>query len=273
MNRRNESYAPLLCSYPDSEKINSVSEGAEAMFCRLLAKCDDDGNYHGEPKRLLGKLFTLRYENGSMDVKKVVTYCNELVTATLITRYVSVTNPGQAVTVTYIHINEVKKSLRTDVKKKLFFPEYTPNSQVTQNKELNETVTARNESGATRNETLPPIQSNPIQSNPIQSKPTQTNGYPLDFLTFWKKYPRKVGKGAAHKSWKKAIRKISLEVVLQAVSDQKLSEQWLKEGGKYIPNPATWLNQERWGDELKRKDTLEEVLDRAEKKFGGLTNE
>jgi hypothetical protein len=25
--------------------------------------------------------------------------------------------------------------------------------------------------------------------------------------------------------------------------------QWLREGGRFIPNPATWLNQERWGDE------------------------
>jgi len=96
--------------------------------------------------------------------------------------------------------------------------------------------------------------------------------YPLDFLQFWKEYPRKVGKGYAHACWKKVIRKTSLEVILQAVADQKQSEQWLKENGKYIPNPATWLNQERWGDELKRKETLEEVFDRAEQKFGGLTD-
>ena len=25
---------------------------------------------------------------------------------------------------------------------------------------------------------------------------------------------------------------------------------WMKDKGKYIPNPATWLNQKRWRDEL-----------------------
>ena len=33
------------------------------------------------------------------------------------------------------------------------------------------------------------------------------------------------------------------------VNAQKLSRQWQKDGGQYIPNPATWLNQGRWEDE------------------------
>ncbi len=31
----------------------------------------------------------------------------------------------------------------------------------------------------------------------------------------------------------------------------KDTDQWQKEGGQYIPNPATWLNQNRWEDEIK----------------------
>jgi len=168
MNRRNESYTPLLCNYPDSEKINKVSEGAEAMFCRLLAKCDDDGNYHGEPKRLLGKLFTLRYENGTMTVTKVLRYRNELVTATLITCYV-------VDTVTYIHINNCKKSLRKDVAKKLFFPKFDQKLQPSPAKALNENVTGRNDDVTGRDENVTPIQSNPIQSNPRERERTTGN--------------------------------------------------------------------------------------------------
>jgi len=37
--------------------------------------------------------------------------------------------------------------------------------------------------------------------------------------------------------------------VLTAIDMQKHSEQWRKESGKYIPNPAIWLNQKRWEDE------------------------
>ena len=36
---------------------------------------------------------------------------------------------------------------------------------------------------------------------------------------------------------------------MQAVATAKTSEQWLREGGRFIPNPSTWINQGRWDDE------------------------
>lgn len=68
------------------------------------------------------------------------------------------------------------------------------------------------------------------------------------FEEFWAKYPKKVAKSTA----KKAFEKVSapLETLLTAIDRQKCSEQWSKDGGQFIPNPATWLNQERWNDEL-----------------------
>ena len=76
------------------------------------------------------------------------------------------------------------------------------------------------------------------------------------FEQFWKAYPKKVGKGAARKSFEKIKPSDELlQKILSAVEQQSKSEQWLKEGGRYIPNPSTWLNQERWDDELVMKDT------------------
>ena len=68
------------------------------------------------------------------------------------------------------------------------------------------------------------------------------------FESFWAAYPRKVGKQAA----KKAFSKVSVPVktLIDAVNSQKNSEQWRKDNGQYIPNPATWLNQGRWDDVL-----------------------
>lgn len=68
------------------------------------------------------------------------------------------------------------------------------------------------------------------------------------FDEFWSKYPKKVAKSSA----KKAFEKVSapLETLLTAIDRQKCSEQWSKDNGQFIPNPATWLNQERWNDEL-----------------------
>lgn len=68
------------------------------------------------------------------------------------------------------------------------------------------------------------------------------------FARFWDAYPKKVGKGAAEKSFAKFKPDDSLtDTMIQAIEAQKRTRQW-KEG--YIPNPATWLNQRRWEDEI-----------------------
>jgi len=71
---------------------------------------------------------------------------------------------------------------------------------------------------------------------------------PGAFDAFWSAYPKKVGKDAAKKSFARV--KVELSVLLMAIEKQKHSEQWTKDNGQYIPNPATWLNQGRWEDEL-----------------------
>lgn len=69
------------------------------------------------------------------------------------------------------------------------------------------------------------------------------------FETFWKAYPKKTGKGAAEKSFEK-IRptKELFAEMMAALEAVKTSEQWQKDSGQFIPNPATWLNQKRWED-------------------------
>ena len=70
------------------------------------------------------------------------------------------------------------------------------------------------------------------------------------FAEFWTAYPKKVGKKAAQKAWEKAKPDTELfEKIMQAVATAKTSEQWLREGGRFIPNPSTWINQGRWDDE------------------------
>lgn len=76
------------------------------------------------------------------------------------------------------------------------------------------------------------------------------NGLRERFTEFWKVYPRKVGKDAAWHAWQK--RKPSAELtltVLAALAWQKQQDRWLEQNGRYVPNPATWINQGRWDDE------------------------
>ena len=37
--------------------------------------------------------------------------------------------------------------------------------------------------------------------------------------------------------------------MLEALVRQRRDPQWQRENGRYIPNPATWLDQGRWEDE------------------------
>lgn len=68
------------------------------------------------------------------------------------------------------------------------------------------------------------------------------------FDEFWAVYPKKVGKGEAKKAFQKV--KVPVSVLVEAVNRQRQSDQWRRDNGQYIPNPATWLNQGRWEDDL-----------------------
>ena len=89
------------------------------------------------------------------------------------------------------------------------------------------------------------------------------------FDQFWKAYPRKVGKGAARKAWSR-IRPTQelLQEILNSLAEQKYSDTWVRDAGRYIPHPTTWLNQERWADEPLQgpeAETPDDIARRAER--------
>ena len=78
----------------------------------------------------------------------------------------------------------------------------------------------------------------------------EKNEEKTDFDSFWQVYPRPTGKKAALKAWNAAKDKPPLADIIKALDAQKKSEQWRKDGGQFVPHPATWLNQGRWDDIL-----------------------
>ena len=64
--------------------------------------------------------------------------------------------------------------------------------------------------------------------------------------SFWEVCPRKVGKGSSKKAWRGAILKTSPETIIAAM--RVFASKQAGQDEKYIPHPATWLNQERWQD-------------------------
>ena len=69
------------------------------------------------------------------------------------------------------------------------------------------------------------------------------------FESFWKVYPRKVGKEKC-RNWFKSHKPNEdlVQKMIEAVEEQKKSKQW--SDPQYIPHPYTWLNHGRWEDEL-----------------------
>lgn len=88
-----------------------------------------------------------------------------------------------------------------------------------------------------------------------------------DFDNFWSKYPRKIGKGNARKAFLSASRKVSTEVIFLAVDAYAASV--IGKEAKFIPHPATWLNQERWDDEIQNENSRPTTTDYLNSLFNG----
>ena len=119
-----------------------------------------------------------------------------------------------------------------------------------------------------------PMLENPMLENPMLENRTQYNTKEYntkEFITkdippispkgekdcsdmfnqFWAAYPKHIAKQSAVKAFEKMKPDEKLlEAMLKAIAMQKESKQWEKDGGAFIPYPATWLNQRRWEDEL-----------------------
>ena len=71
------------------------------------------------------------------------------------------------------------------------------------------------------------------------------------FEQFWVAYPRKVDRSKAQNAFNKVKPDDDLfAVIMESLDKHKLCEQWQREGGRFIPYPATWLNNRRWESEV-----------------------
>lgn len=80
-----------------------------------------------------------------------------------------------------------------------------------------------------------------------KDKISKDNVYMFD--KFWKIYPKKIGKGAVEQKWNKLSEDTQKEIIQHLEVRVVEDLQW-KRG--YIPNPATFLNQQRWLDEYEK---------------------
>lgn len=197
-----------------SDTLDELTWFEEAVFYRLIVNCDDYGRFDGRLAVVKNKLFPLK-EN--ITIKSVSDAINKLSTVGLVILYEYEDKPYMQL-VTWAKHQQVRA-------KKSKYPAYDASCC---NLISGDIKCPRN-----------PIQS---ESNPIQIQSNTRTG----FDEFWAAYPKKKAKGDAEKAWKGV--KTDLSVILSALERQKQSIDWQKDGGKYIPYPASWLRAKRWED-------------------------
>jgi hypothetical protein len=71
----------------------------------------------------------------------------------------------------------------------------------------------------------------------------------MTFENFWSQYPRKIGKLTAKRSWEK-LSLDNQQKALEAIVEHR--KYWVAKGTdwEFIPHASTWINQERFEDEL-----------------------
>ncbi|MGW4075939.1 helix-turn-helix domain-containing protein [Streptomyces asiaticus] len=71
------------------------------------------------------------------------------------------------------------------------------------------------------------------------------------FVAFYSRYPRKVSKGNARKAFAAAVKRgVKPETLIAAAEAHRDYWRRVRTETRFIPHPATWLNSERYDDEL-----------------------
>jgi len=72
------------------------------------------------------------------------------------------------------------------------------------------------------------------------------------FDLFWSEYPNKTCKAKAKAKWEKLkVTPVLFDQIMSGLRRQCSSLAWTKDNGQFVPHPTTWLNGERWNDEVR----------------------
>ena len=99
-------------------------------------------------------------------------------------------------------------------------------------------------------EGIQPVYGQNTEGNTPSPSPSPIN----TFSVFYEAYPKHEGKREALKAWQKIkLDNGQLEIILTAIEKQKKYKEHLKSKNQFYPEwpmPATWLNGQRWEDEI-----------------------
>jgi hypothetical protein len=229
-----------------NEELGELAFEERLLFAGLWCLADREGFFENRPKRIAAEVFPFDDKITGSRIDKML--CN------LMSRHVITLNDTHGYIPTFLkhnnpHPHEAKSTVLEKTKKTLI--NQCNDMSVTSNdiSRQSRADIMTHDSLLMTHDSLLMTHDSPL-SDVITSE--AKNASLKRFEIFWRAYPKRIGKGAAEKSWKKINPDDDLlQTMLVSIANFEESEQWQKENGQYIPNPATWLNQKRWEDEIK----------------------
>jgi len=100
------------------------------------------------------------------------------------------------------------------------------------------------------------------EGKPQGEAPPAEPAEPPGFVRFWKAWPsnhRKAARGKCLQVWLRIKAERHAEAILAHVERMKLTEDWRKAGGQFVPAPLVYLNQRRWEGSALQDERAEEV--------------
>lgn len=223
-------------SFRTSDKIASLTDFEFRLWVSLIVSVDDAGRGDARPAIIKGNAFPLRERVTAKDINDAL---HGLAAKGCVSLY-EVDGKPYFWFPTWAEHQRIREC-------KPKYPDPPENSGFMPSAEIcGELPQVAADCGELRPKSNPNPNTNP---NPNPNTPHTPQGG--RFAEFWAQYPKKVGKGAAEKAFDRIKPdKQTFDRMMSAISVQKQSRQWMENNGQYIPNPATWLNQRRWEDEL-----------------------
>jgi hypothetical protein len=98
-----------------------------------------------------------------------------------------------------------------------------------------------------------PFFSSPSQNQTQNQQPARAAPAPsavMRFAEFWEAYPSKTGKKPAEEKWRQKRLDAHADAIIADVRKRITKDRRWLDG--FIPNPSTYLHQERWNDEMQQ---------------------
>lgn len=242
----------ILESSRASKSLRALSDAAERLWWRLVTCVDDYGRLEADPEVVLAEAFKRRPDG----------WTEETVTAALLE--LSAVREGddhpliQLYRVgpkTYLQMAKASHHIRCRATKSKY-PD--PESLVDQASLSFASDGAHPRASARDGMPMPAAASDGAHPRLLSEN---ENGFGNEnekkkdlrvggFGSVWAIWPKKRSKGQAEKAWRAVNPNEQLQSrIVAAIEQAKTSEQWRREGGRFIPHLATWLRAKGWEDE------------------------